>query len=224
MEATNIHMTKLRIILADDHIMVRAGLKMLVNSEPDMEIVGEANNGHVAIRLAQELKPDIVVMDISMPELNGIEATKILKRLCPDVKVLALTRLTDDSYLQQLLQAGASGFALKQSAADELVRAIRHIVSGKTYLDPEMTEHVIDAAMGRRTATGRTLEKNLSKRELEVLRYTAFGYANKEIAALLRISVRTVEVHKAHAMRKMGMKSRIEIVRYAILKGWLQDR
>jgi DNA-binding NarL/FixJ family response regulator len=188
-----------------------------------MEIVGEANNGHAAIRLAQELEPDIVVMDISMPELNGLEATKRLKQLCPDVKVLALTRLTDESYFQQLFQAGASGFALKQSAADELVRAIRHVVSGKTYVDPEMAEHVIEAAVGRRTATGRASERNLSKREQEVLRYTAFGYANKEIAARMRISVRTVEVHKAHAMRKMNMKSRIEIVRYAIFKGWLRD-
>jgi len=214
-------MQKLRIILADDHDMVREGLKLIVNAQPDMEIVGEANNGRVAIRLAQELQPDVIVMDVSMPEVNGLEATLKVKQMCPAVKVLALTRHTDESYLRQLLQAGASGFAVKQRAADELVRAIHDVAAGKTYLDPQLREHVVEAAFGP-TALGLAREKNLSKREQEVLRYTALGYANKEIAARLRISVRTVEVHKANAMQKLDMKSRIDIVRYAILKGWLQ--
>lgn len=217
-------MSKLRVILADDHKVVREGLKLVVNSQPDMEVVGEADNGRVAVALAQELHPDVVVMDVSMPELNGLKATERLKELRPETNVLALTRHTDESYLQQLLQAGATGYVLKQSAADELVRAIRQIVVGKTYLDPEMTETLVETTIGRRAASGHSADKDLSKREQEVLRLTALGYANKEIASRLRISVRTVEVHKANAMQKMGMKSRIEIVRYAMLKGWLREQ
>lgn len=217
-------MGKLRVVLADDHKMIREGLKLLVNSQPDMGVVGEADNGRVAIALAQELKPDVVVMDVSMPELDGLEATKKLTQLCPEIKVLALTRHTDESYLQQLLQAGASGYVLKQSAADELVHAIRQIVVGKTYLDPEMTETLVETTIGRRAASGHSADKDLSKREQEVLRLTALGYANKEIASRLRISVRTVEVHKANAMQKMSMKSRIDVVRYAMLKGWLREQ
>ena len=216
-------MNKLRVLLADDHKMVREGLKSLVNSQPDMEVVGEADNGRAAIALARELKPDVVVMDVSMPELNGLEATKKLLRLYPDIKVLTLTRHADDGYLQQLLRAGACGYVLKLSAADELVRAIRAVVAGKIYLDPEMTEHIVEAAVGGRAARGPSADKELSKREQDVLRFTALGHANKEIAARLSISVRTVEAHKANAMQKMGMKSRIDIVRYAILRGWLRD-
>ena len=216
-------MNKLRVLLADDHKMVREGLKSLVNSQPDMEVVGEADDGRAAIALARELKPDVVVMDVSMPELNGLEATKKLLRLYPEIKVLTLTRHADDGYLQQLLRAGASGYVLKLSATDELVRAIRAVVAGKIYLDPEMTEHIVEAAVGGRAARGPSADKEVSKREREVLRFTALGYANKEIAARLSISVRTVEVHKANAMQKMGMKNRIDIVRYAILRGWLRD-
>lgn len=216
-------MNKLRVLLADDHKIVREGLTLLVNSQPDMEVVGEADNGRAAIALARELKPDVVVMDVSMPEVNGLEATKKLLRLYPEIKVLTLTRHADDGYLQQLLRAGASGYVLKLSAADELVRAIRAVVAGKTYLDPEMMEHIVEAAVGGKAARGPSADKELSKREREVLRFTALGYANKEIAARLSISVRTVEVHKANAMQKMGMKSRIDIVRYAILRGWLRD-
>jgi DNA-binding NarL/FixJ family response regulator len=203
--------------------MIREGLKMLVNSRPDMVVIGEANNGRAAISLALELKPDVVVMDVSMPELNGLMATEKIKQQCPEIKVIALTRHTDERYLQQLLQAGASGYVLKLSAADDLVRAIHAVVAGKTYLDPEMTELIVEAAVGRRSSSGPSAEKNLSNREQEVLRHTALGYANKEIATRLSISVRTVEVHKANAMQKMNMKSRIDIVRYAILKGWLQN-
>lgn len=216
-------MNKLRVLLADDHKMMREGLKMLVNSRADMIVVGEASNGRAAILLALELRPDVVVMDVSMPELNGLIATEKIMELCPEIKIIALTRHTDERYLQQLLQAGASGYVLKLSAADDLVRAIHAVVEGKTYLDPDMTEAVVEAAGGRRSSSGPAAEPSLSKREQEVLRHTALGYANKEIAGRLSISVRTVEVHKANAMQKMKMKSRIDIVRYAILKGWLQN-
>jgi DNA-binding NarL/FixJ family response regulator len=217
-------MDKLRILLAEDHETIRDGLKLLVNSQPDMEIVGEADNGRVALQLAQELLPDVVVMDVSMPELNGLQATKKLKQKCPQVKVVTLTRHTDDGYLQQLLQAGVSGYVLKQSKSAELLRAIRAVVAGQTYLDPAITEKAINQIRGAgRAARGASQDATLSDREREVLRLIAWGYINKEIAARLNLSIKTVEVHKANGMRKMGMKSRIDIVRYALLQGWLQD-
>ncbi len=217
-------MNKLRILLAEDHETIRDGLKLLVNSQPDMEVVGEADNGRVAVHLAQELLPDVVVMDVSMPELNGLQATKKLKQKCPQVKVLPLTRHTDDGYLQQLLQAGASGYVLKQSKSAELLRAIRAVVNGQTYLDPAITEKALAPMReGRRAARGATPKAFLTAREAEVLRLIALGYINKEVAAQLNLSVKTVEAHKANGMRKMGMKSRVDIVSYAMLQGWLQE-
>lgn len=216
-------MNKLRILLAEDHETIRDGLKLLLNSQTDMEVVGEAGNGRVALQLAQQLLPDVVVMDVSMPELNGLQATKKLKQKCPQVKILPLTRHTDDGYLQQLLEAGANGYVLKQSKSTELLRAIRAIVGGQTYLDPAITEKAVTQIRGRRAAGGLLPNVNLSDREAEVLRLIAWGHINKEVAARLNVSVKTVEVHKANGMRKMGMKSRVDIVRYALLQGWLQD-
>ncbi len=217
-------MTKLRILLADDHETIRDGLKLLVNSQPDMEVIGEADNGRVAVQLALELKPDVVVMDVSMPELNGLQATQRLKQKCPQVKVLPLTRHTDDGYLHQLLQAGASGYVLKQSKSAELLRAIRAVAAGQTYLDPAITEKAItQIRSGRQAARGATPNANLSEREAEVLRLIALGHINKEVAARLDLSVKTVEAHKANGMRKMGMRSRVDLVRYALLQGWLRE-
>lgn len=217
-------MNKLRILLAEDHETIRDGLKLLVNSQPDMEVVGAADNGRVAVQLAQQLVPDVVVMDVSMPELNGLQATKKLKEKFPQMKILPLTRHTDDGYLQQLLLAGASGYVLKQSKSIELLRAIRAVALGQTYLDPAIAEKAVNPIRNSRRATrGLPPKANLSDREAEVLRLIAWGYVNKEVAARLRVSVKTVEVHKANAMRKMGMTSRVDIVRYALLQGWLQD-
>jgi DNA-binding NarL/FixJ family response regulator len=216
-------MNKLRVLLAEDHEMVREGIKLLINRQLDMETIGEAGNGRAAVALAQELKPDVIVMDISMPEMNGLKATGQLKKLCPEIKVLTLTRHADDAYLRKLLKAGASGYLLKKSASGELVRAIRTVVAGDIYLDPAVTGRVVSDAIGRRAASGAPSERDLSGREEEVLRLTAWGYANKEIAARLDISVRTIEVYKTRAMEKLGMKNRIDIVRYALLQGWLQD-
>jgi len=216
-------MEKLRIILAEDHETVREGLKMIVNAQSDMEVIAEAGNGSTAIRLARELAPDIVVMDISMPEMNGLKATKKLKQVCPDVKVLTLTRHTDDAYLQQLIQAGASGYVLKQSAPTELIRAIHAISEGKSYLDPALANKVMGGYASRLASMRGEKKSDLTEREAEVLRMIAWGYSNKEIAAQMQISVKTVEAHKANAMQKMDIRSRIDIVRYAILQGWLQD-
>ena len=217
-------MNKLRILLAEDHETIRDGLKLLVNSQPDMEVVGAADNGRVAVQLAQQLVPDVVVMDVSMPELNGLQATKKLKEKYPQMKILPLTRHTDEGYLQQLLLAGASGYVLKQSKSVELLRAIRAVALGQTYLDPAIAEKAVNPIRSSRRATrGLPPNANLSAREAEVLRLIAWGHINKEVAARLNVSVKTVEVHKANAMRKMGMKSRVDIVRYALLQGWLQD-
>ncbi|MDQ3653048.1 MAG: response regulator transcription factor [Acidobacteriota bacterium] len=216
-------MNKLRILLAEDHETIRDGLKLLVNSQPDMEIVGEADNGRIAVQLAQQLLPDVVVMDVSMPELNGLQATKKVKEQLPKVKVLTLTRHTDAGYLQQLLQAGVNGYVLKQSKSAELLRAVRAVAAGQTYLDPAITEKALPQMRGKRAARGASSDAQLSEREAEVLRLIALGYINKEVAARLSLSVKTIEVHKANGMRKMGMKSRVDIVSYALLQGWLQD-
>jgi DNA-binding NarL/FixJ family response regulator len=216
-------MKKMRVVLADDHAMMREGMKALVDAQPDLEVIGEAPNGRIAVTLACELKPDVVVMDVSMPELNGLKASEQIKELCPDVKVLTLTRHAEESYVRQILKIGASGYLLKRSAFSELVRAIRIVASGKTYIDPEVTQHVVEASIRRPDQRGSGGRKELSVREQDVLRQTAWGYPNKEIAGRLSISVKTVEVHKANAMRKTGMNSRIDVVRYALRQGWLQD-
>ena len=216
-------MTRLRILLADDHETVRAGLRLIVNAQPDMEVVGEASDGRAAIALAQELLPDIVVMDVSMPHLNGLKATEKLKQVCSQVKVLTLTRHTDDAYLQQLLRAGASGYVLKQSPPAELLHAIRAVAMGGKYLDPAVAGKLIGSYAGRTASLRVDAQGSLSDREAEVLRLIAWGHSNKEIAARMEISVKTVEAHKANAMKRLDMHSRIDIVRYALLQGWLQD-
>lgn len=214
---------KLRIFLADDHAMIRAGLKLLVNAQSDMEVVGEAGDGRTAVRLALELQPDVVVMDVSMPELNGLQATEQLKKARAQIKILPLTRHTDGGYLQQLLGAGASGYMLKQSVAEELIRAIRSIAAGGTYLDPAVAGKLITSHPGRLSDRSAKKQNDLTERETEVLRLIAWGHSNKEIASQLNLSVKTVEAHKANAMKKLDLHSRIDIMRYAILQDWLRE-
>lgn len=214
----------LRILLAEDHETVREGLKLLIDSQTDMQVCGEAGDGVTAIRLAKELTPDVIVMDVTMPEMNGLKATQKLYQFDAKIKIVALTRHTDNGYLQELLKAGASGYVLKQSSSTELLKAVRVVAGGEKYLDPAVTDKIIGNLTAKQFKTeGNQLGDTVTPRELEVLRLIAWGFSNKEIAAQIDVSVKTVEAHKANAMRKLEMRSRIDIVRYAILNGWLEE-
>jgi DNA-binding NarL/FixJ family response regulator len=210
-----------RVLLADDHETVRQGLKLLLDAQPDIEVVGEAADGRAALSQVQRTKPHVVVMDVSMPDLNGLAATRAVKEAAPQVAVVALTRHSDDAYVQELLGAGASAYVLKQSASSELLRAIRAAAAGQRYLDAALAARAADAYLARHG--GRQPHPTISERETNVLRMMALGHSNKEIASALDISVKTVEVHKANGMRKLGLRGRIDVVRYAVLHGWLQD-
>jgi DNA-binding NarL/FixJ family response regulator len=213
-------MPDLRILLADDHSVVREGLKALILAEPDLELVGEAEDGESAFRETLRLRPDVVVMDISMPKLNGTEATQRLKQDCPEIRVVALTAHEDAAYVRRLLEAGASGYVLKRAAAHVLIDAIRTVAAGGVYLDPSVTGRVVDGYLRQPSGTPRA---EVSEREAEVLRLIAQGYSNKEIAARLEVSVKTVETYKARAMEKLGFGSRVDIVRYAVQQGWFAE-
>ena len=213
----------LRVLLADDHVTVRHGLRLLIEGEPEMTVVAEASDGEGAVQRALELKPDVVVMDISMPGMNGLVAARTLRQLQPAAAIVVLTRHSDDAYLQELLRAGVAGYVLKQSAPGELLHAIRAAASGGRYLDAALTGRVTDGFLGGKGRKARKSTGTLSERESEVLRLIASGYSNKEIAAQLTLSVKTVEAHKANAMRKLDLSGRIDIVKYAVLQGWLHN-
>jgi DNA-binding NarL/FixJ family response regulator len=215
--------SRLRILLADDHAIVRQGVKLLIDSQPDMTVIAEAADGDAVLAQAQALHPDVVVMDISMPGTNGLAATRTLKQRQPDVVVLVLTRHEEDTYLQELLRVGASGYVLKQSPPPQLLQAIRAVASGGIYLDPAITARVADGLLDGRRDGRRAPAAAISDRESEVLRLVAVGHSNKEIADRLTISIKTVEVHKANAMRKLGLTGRVDIIRYGVLQGWLYD-
>ena len=216
-------MAKLRIFLADDHAVVREGLKTLINSHPGMEVVGEAADGRAACVTAAELVPDVVVMDVSMPDMNGVQATRELRGVCPGVKVVALTVHEDTSYVRELLAAGASGYVLKRAAAEELVHAVQVVARGDVYLDPIIAAAVVQQLARKPATDDRTTAAGLSDRETEVLQLIAHGHSNKEIAARLALSVKTVETYKARSMEKLGLTGRADIVRLALEKGWLKD-
>jgi DNA-binding NarL/FixJ family response regulator len=215
---------KLRIILADDHTILRQGLNALIDSQPDMEVVAEAANGVEAIEKAKQQMPDVVIMDIGMPEMDGAQATEFLKRELPQIKILALTVQEDTGYLSQMLKAGASGYVLKRAAADELINAIRIVASGGHYLDPELTARFVTNHLSQQPVESEEKRPTLSQREQDVMRMIAWGYTNKEIAGTLNISVKTVETYKARLMVKLDLRSRVDIVRYALRQGWLEEK
>src|SRR3954454_3415250 len=185
-----------RVLIAEDQEMVRHGLRMIVDAQSDMEDVGEAGNGREAIRMSQDLHPDVVLMDISMPELNGLKAAATLKRIMPETKILTLTRHSDEAYLKELFQAGVSGYLLKQSAASELTRAIRTVMKDESFLDPAVAGKVFTGYGERQKLRGEKNNAALTVREEEVIHDIALGYSNREIAEKLDVSVKTVEAHK----------------------------
>jgi DNA-binding NarL/FixJ family response regulator len=215
---------RIRVMLADDHAAVREALAVLVNSQPDMQVIAQAGNGDEAVERAREARPDVAVLDVSMPAMSGLEVTTVLRDALPATRILMLTRHGEYHHVQELLRAGANGYVLKQSSSEELLEAIRVVASGKSFLDPlvagQITQHY---AAGAESHPHGVTREELSPREIEVLRLLARGYANREIAAELGISVKTVDAHKANGMSKLGMSSRIELVRFAILQGWLRE-
>ena len=208
-------MKRIRILLADDHAVVRQGFKMILGSQPDMEIVGEAGNGREAVTLAEQFKPDVVVMDVAMPELNGIEATRRLALSAPHTRVVALSMHKDSVYVREILRAGARGYLLKDSVAADLVHAVRAVASGEGYLSPAVSNAVLDDY--RRHVTNPI--DLLTSREREVLQMLAEGKTNKEIAGVLNLSVYTVDAHRGRIMEKLNLHSINELVRFAVRNG-----
>jgi DNA-binding NarL/FixJ family response regulator len=215
-------MRKITVVIAEDHETVRQGLQALLASKDDITIVAEAANGKVALERIRALRPDVAVLDLSMPELNGLAATRAIKQSVPQVAVVVLTRHGEDAYVQELLSAGASGYVLKQSSVDELLTAIRAAARGERYLDSTLVSRNAKAYLSRFSSDASS-RPPISDREASVLRLMAIGHSNKEIAAALDIAVKTVEVHKANAMRKLDLRGRIDVVKYAVLNGWLQE-
>jgi DNA-binding NarL/FixJ family response regulator len=213
-------MQKVRILIVDDHPILRGGLRALIDAEHDMTVIGEAADGLAAIAAVGSLEPDVVVMDVAMPTLGGAEATERLKATCPHVKVIALTAHEERGYVQVLLAAGASGYVAKRAAASDLVRAIRAVANGGVYLDPAVASH---ALAERQPRSWRPEGAPLSNRESEVLRLVAEGHGVKDMAAKLEISTRTLETYRARAMEKLGLRTRPEIIRYALQRGWLKN-
>lgn len=209
----------IRVLIVDDHAVVRSGLKLLLDAEPDLEAVGEAENGSRALFEAIELKPDVVLMDLVMPEAGGLESMPTLLQSVPDTKVLVLSMQDDPRYVREAFAAGASGYLLKEAADVELVAAIRAVAAGERYVHPTLGARMVAADA---TARQRAETDPLSEREREVLHLLALGHTNQEIADMLFISVRTAETHRAHIMRKLGLSTRAELVRYAIAEGLLE--
>jgi two-component system, NarL family, response regulator NreC len=208
-------MRPIRILLADDHAVVRQGFKMILNAQADMEIVGEAGNGREAVDLVERLKPDVVVMDVAMPELNGIEATRRVSEVSPHTRIIALSMHKDSVYVREVLRAGARGYLLKDSGAGDLVSAIRAVARGEGYLSPAVSNAVLDDY--RRHVTNPI--DLLSSREREVLQMLAEGRTNKEIATILNLSVYTVDAHRGRIMEKLNLHSINELVRFAVRNG-----
>jgi DNA-binding NarL/FixJ family response regulator len=217
-------MQKIKVLLADDHIVVRQGLRALLMAEEDIEIVGEADNGRQAIQLVKKLMPDVAIIDIAMPVLNGLEATRQITRAVPSTKVLILSSYSDDEYVQQLTEAGAAGYLVKQTAATDLLKAIREAYRGNAYFSPSISKRLRDHCR-EAFVTGQPVKRRsdyLTTREAEVLQLIAEGRANKQIAAELCISIKTVEKHRQQVMNKLGIHDVAGLTRHAIAKGIIE--
>jgi len=218
--------SKITVLLADDHAVLRAGLRMLLENQPDMTVIGEADDGLAALRLVHELAPHVLLLDVSMPGMDGLQALRAIRADAPQCRVLLLTMHEEEAILRQALQAGAAGYVLKQSAEAELLTAIRAAARGEAFVDPRLTRLMIESYLSASRPSVSAGEEalpseGLSEREKEVLLLAAQGFANKEIAERLGLSVKTVETHKAHIAQKLGLKSRVDWLRYVRQKGWL---
>jgi len=208
-----------KVALADDHQIVREGLRGILEREPDVQVIGEANDGRSLLELAQERSPDVVVMDVAMPGLNGVEATRLLRSETPGVHVVALSAYADKRYVLAMLEAGAQGFVVKAGAAEELLRAIRSVVRGQSYLSPRVAGSVIETCVGRLFPEGSTAYSILGAREREVVQLLAEGKTSKEIGSRLHVSVKTVDAHRRNIMRKLDLHSVAELTKYAVREG-----
>lgn len=214
-------MTNIRVAIADDHPILLAGLGLLISAEPDLEVVGEATTGPDALRLFREVKPDIAVIDISLPAMNGIVLARQLAEDCPSMGVVVLTQHEDRAYLTQALSAGARGYVLKKSAARCLVNAIRGVLVGGLYVDPAMAAHMFLPSTGAAGSRAAGRPATLAPRETEVLKLLAAGFTTKAVGQQLDLSLSSIETYKTRAAEKLGIKTRAEIVRYASAQGWL---
>ena len=213
-------MDKIRLLLVDDHEVVRAGLRMLLEHQPDMEIIGEASTGAEALQLAGQLQPDVIVMDITLPDISGLEATRQIKLAQPTAAIVALTIHEDEQYFFEMLQAGAAGYVPKRAASEDLISAIRAAYNGEIYLYPTLAKALVSDFLSRsHTEPEDNALEELTPREMEVLELLAGGYSNDEIAEHLVISPHTVARHRENLMRKLGLHSKSELVKYAIRKG-----
>jgi DNA-binding NarL/FixJ family response regulator len=210
----------IRVFLADDHRMMRDGIRAILERQPDFEVVGEAADGREAVRLAHQLQPDVVVMDVSMPLLNGLEAMRQILQGCPDTSVLILTVHEREDLVAQLLSAGASGYMIKRAAAQDLVSAVQAVFRGDAYIDPAIAKLVVSGYVSHvQSGSPDSASNNLTDREREVLQLVAEGYTNREIASLLHLSIKTVQNHRAKILRKLDLHDRGELIKYAIEKG-----
>lgn len=215
-------MNKIRVLIADDHGIVRAGIRSLLEAYPDIEVVGEASSGWEAIEQAMRLEPDVVLMDIAMGDLSGMEATREIKEQAPRVKVLALTMHDREEYFFAMLKAGALGYVLKESGPDELIAAIRAVHQGEAFLSPAVTKAVLEDYLERRAEGATSRYNQLTLREKEVLRLVAEGKTTQQIADLLHLSPKTVEKHRSSMMHKLGLHNLSELIKYAIRKGLIE--
>ena len=214
---------EITIVLADDHKVVRQGLRAILEAEPAFHVIGEAGSGLEAVRLLERLKPDVLVLDLMIPEISGLEVTRQVRTRSPKTRVVILSMHRDKSYVLEALRNGAAGYVLKDSSAEELIKAIQEAAANRRYLSPPLSDSAVDAYVQQASAAGTDVYDSLSSREREVFQLAAEGRANKEIGKMLFISPRTVEIHRANMMAKLGLRNHTEVIRYALKRGLIAN-